>query len=757
MLASRLARPVVASVSARASIRSRGRRDATIVTDATSTKRTFVRSRLFHTTKSALSRIDDLRAEVKELEEEVAKDRPTDGSSGDAELEEMLAKEKAKLADEEAAEEERKKGEVLIAETEKITGQEQKLEFQAETRKLLDIVARSIYSEREVFVRELISNGSDALEKLRYRQMTGQLSPEDTPDPNLPLEIRISVDEDKKTLTIQDTGCGMRKEELISDLGRIGHSGTGEFVKVVESGADKGNLIGQFGVGFYSVFMVAKRVKVYSKSIKDPVDAPGHVWISDGAGTYSIAEAEGVQRGTKIILELDEKAHEFANRQTIETVVKKYSNFVGFDINVNGSRVNTVKAIWLMPKDKITPEEHKEFYQFIAHAYDEPMFHLHYSTDSPISVRALFYIPEQHMEKYGLGVMEPGVNLFSRKVMIQSKCKGLLPDWLRFIKGVVDSEEVPLNISRETLQDSQILKRIGAVLTRRVLKFLEDESKRDKEKYEKFFREYAQFLKQGVCTDIKWKEDIAKLLRMETSKTIGTEMTSFEEYVERMAPKQNSIFYLSAPSRQLAEASPYFEAFKSKGVEVMFLYSNIDDFVMTNLAEFKGKKCVSIESSQAGDELKDIDAREGEKTEEEKQKEDDNSVALNDEAIRNVCSWLKDTLATRVTTVTESARLSSSPAIVIDHESASFRRMMRFVDPGRAPIVPKVHLQINRKHPIIVGLDSLRTSDAQLAESIAEQVMDNALIQAGLMDDSRAMIPRLNKLLEKAISGANKH
>jgi TNF receptor-associated protein 1 len=717
-----------------------------------------VMSRFLQTSRNLLSsRIEDLRAEVNELEEEVAKDRPADGAKGDAELEEMLEREKAKLAAEEDAETERKKSEILIPETEKITGQEQKLEFQAETRKLLDIVARSIYSEREVFVRELISNASDALEKLRYRQMTGQLTPETTPDPHLPLEIRISVDEDKKTLTIQDTGCGMRKEELISDLGRIGHSGTGEFVKVVESGADKGNLIGQFGVGFYSVFMVAKRVKVYSKSIKDPVDAPGTVWISDGAGTYSVADAEGVQRGTKIILELDDKSFEFCNRQTIETIVKKYSNFVGFDIAVNGGKVNTVKALWMMPKDKITPEEHKEFYQFIAHAYDEPMFNLHYSTDSPISVRALFYVPEQHMEKYGLGVMEPGVNLFSRKVMIQSKCKGLLPDWLRFIKGVVDSEEVPLNISRETLQDSQILKRIGAVLTRRVLKFLEEESKRDKEKYEKFFREYAQFLKQGVCTDLKWKEDIAKLLRVESSKTVGTEMASFEEYVDRMAANQKSIFYLCAPSRQLAEASPYYEAFKSKGVEVLFLYSSIDDFVMTNLAEFKGKKCMSVESSQAAEELKDVESRaDSEKSDDEKKADDNETAALNDESFKNVCNWLKDTLAARVTTVSESSRLSSSPAIVIDHESASFRRMMRFVDPGRAPVVPKVHLQINRKHPIIVGLETLRTADAALADEVAQQIMDNALIQAGLLDDSRGMIPRLNKLIEKAISGATK-
>ncbi len=248
------------------------------------------------------------------------------------------------------------------------------------------------------------------------------------------------------------------------------------------------------------------------------------------------------------------------------------------------------------------------------------------------------------------------------------------------------------------------------------------------------------------------------MLRVESSKTVGTEMTSFEEYVDRMATNQKSIFYLCAPSRQLAESSPYYEAFKSKGVEVLFLYSSIDDFVMTNLAEFKGKKCMSVESSQAAEELKDIESRgDAEKSDEEKKDNSDEVAALNDEAVKNVCNWLKDALSTRVTTVSESSRLSSSPAIVIDHESASFRRMMRFVDPGRAPVVPKVHLQINRKHPIIVGLESLRVSDAALADEVAQQIMDNALIQAGLLDDSRAMIPRLNKLIEKAISGAKRN
>jgi HSP90 family molecular chaperone len=523
-------------------------------------------------------------------------------------------------------------------------------------------------------------------------------------------------------------------------------------LKVVEQGqASSNNLIGQFGVGFYSLFMVSKKVKVYSRSAKDPT-APGHIWTSDGSGTYSVSEAEGVQRGTKIIIELDEKSHEFAQRHMIENVIKKYSNFVGFDIKLNGATVNTVKAIWTLPKESLTEKDHKEFYQFIAHAYDTPMYHLHYSTDSPINVRAIFYVPEQHMEKYGLGLMEPGVNLFSRKILIQAKCKGLLPDWLRFIRGVVDSEEVPLNLSRETLQDSQLVKRLGSVLTRRILKFFEEQAKTDPEKFEKFVKEYGQFLKQGVCTDLKWKEDIAKLLRVESSHTVEGQVTSFDDYISRMVEKQQNIYYLVVPSRANAEASPYFETFKARGVEVMFLYQSIDDFVMTNLGEYKGKKVVSIESSNAAEEIYNLPTK---KTDDQKDETEEDLPALTGDAFKEFATWLKEMLVLRVTTVTESARLSSSPAIVVDHESAAFRRMMRAVDPGRPTIIPKVQLQINPKHPIITRLDAVRKVDGVLAQEAAEQIMDNALIQAGLIEDSRTMVPRLNKLLERALKVAS--
>lgn len=557
------------------------------------------------------------------------------------------------------------------------------------------------------------------------------------------LKIMISADEVKKTLTIQDNGIGMTREELISDLGRIGHSGTGEYLKAMEQNST-GNLIGQFGVGFYATFMVAKRIRVYSRSSKKP-DEPGHVWESDGAGSYTVAEAEGVGYGTKIVIDLLPNCEEFAKKQTIESIIKKYSNFVGFSIYLNGMKVNTVRALWLLPPSEVSAADHKEFYQFISHAHDSPIYHLHYNADSPINIRSIFYVPETHMEKYGLGVLEPGVSLYTRKVLIQAKCKGLLPDWLRFIKGVVDSEDIPLNLSRELLQDSGLIKRLQNVLTRRILKFFEDQANQDEDKYMKFYNEYSQFLKQGICTDLKWKEDLARLMRMESSKTIENVNTTLEKYVERMHPQQTEIYYLCIPSRSYAESSPYFETFNKRGVEVLFLYHSIDDFVMTNLAEFKGKKLVSIESANASENIKDINPE----TVEEPTSE--NLGDLKGEKFTSFASWMKEVLATRVTTVVETNRLSSSPAVVIDHESASFRRMMKMVDPSRAPTQPKVQLQINPTHPVILRLNQVREVDSQLARDVAEQIMDNAMIQAGLLDDNRAMVPRLTKLLDKAL------
>jgi len=623
-------------------------------------------------------------------------------------------------------------------------------EFKAETRKLLDIVARSLYSEREIFVRELISNASDALEKLRHQLAdTDQKMTVSAGD--APLEVQITADEERGILEIADTGVGMTKQELKDNLGVIAHSGTGEFLKQMEGqGKASAQVIGQFGVGFYSAFMVGNQVEVYTRSSSDP-EGRGYRWVSDGTGSYEISEVDGVARGTRIVIHLREDALEFAQRDTIQKVVHKFSNFVNFDIRLNGEAVNTVKALWTLPAEEVSKEQHKEFYQFIAHAYDEPLYHLMFQTDMPLSVQSVFYVPQQHAEKYGMGRQEPGVSLYSRRVLIQAKCPGLLPDWLRFVKGVVDSEDVPLNLSREMLQDSALISRLNSLLTRRMLKFLADQARSDEKRYCKdFFNEFGNFLKEGICTDPKWKEDIARLLRCETSTKADGELTSLDAYVERMPEHQKHIYFLCVPNRKFAQTSPYYEAFKKSKTEVLFLYTSLDDFVMNNLATYGGRKLVSIESgevprppkkSENGDE-KDGDEHDG---------DDDKRPRLDKEQQRVFSSWFKDTLVERVTSVDATDRLVDSPALLVDHESAPFRRMMKFVDPNRAPELPKQALEYNPAHPIIVGLHQMRERQPEVARQIAEQVFDNALVAAGLLEDSRSMLPRINQLMQQLL------
>jgi TNF receptor-associated protein 1 len=437
-------------------------------------------------------------------------------------------------------------------------------------------------------------------------------------------------------------------------------------------------------------------------------------------------------------------------------IIKKYSNFVGFGIKLNGERVNTVRPLWTLPKQSVSEEEHKQFYQFLAHSYDVPVYRLHFTSDAPFSIQSVFYVPEQHQEKYGMGRMDPGVSLFSRKVLVKPKMKALLPEWLRFMKGVVDCEDVSLHLSREHFQDSDLIKRLGNVVTGRILKLFQDEAAADPAKYNgKFWKEFGSFVKEGICTDAKWKDELGGLLRCESSGLSEGDVTSLDAYVKRMADQQNAIYYLCVPSRPFAESSPYYESFKQRGVEVLFLYTSMDDFVMQNLAEYAGKRILSIESAQLPNELSrptssSSDASSSSSSSSSTDGASSLEPSLDPQEVEELSKWMKTTLLDRVASVKETKRLVSSPAIIVDHESASFRRMMKFVDPSRAPKLPKQRLEINAAHPIITRLNLLRRRQPAFAKAVAEQVFDNALIAAGLMDDPRSMLARLNSILEAA-------
>uniref|UniRef100_H9GJD4 Heat shock protein 75 kDa, mitochondrial n=1 Tax=Anolis carolinensis TaxID=28377 RepID=H9GJD4_ANOCA len=589
-------------------------------------------------------------------------------------------------------------------------------EFQAETRKLLDIVARSLYSEKEVFIRELISNGSDALEKLRHQLLSeGKALPE--------LEIHLETDPQEGTLTVQDTGIGMTREELLSHLGTIARSGSKAFLDLMENQAEVGSrIIGQFGVGFYSAFMVADQVEVFSQPA-DP-GLPSYCWRSDGSGTFEITEASGVQGGTKIILHLKEDCKEFASEERVKEIITKYSNFVSFPIYLNGRRINTLQALWTMDPKDIGDWQHKEFYRFIAQAHDEPRYILHYKTDAPLNIRSLFYVPQMKPSMFDVSrELGSSVALYSRKVLILTKATDILPKWLRFLKGVVDSEDIPLNLSRELLQESVLIRKLRDVLQQRLIRFFVEQSKKDPEKYAKFFEDYGLFMREGIVTiaEQEVKEDIAKLLRYESSALPAGQLTSLPEYATRMAPGSRNIYYLCAPSRQLAERSPYYEAMKKKEAEVLFCYEQFDELTLLHLREFDKKKLMSVETDIVVDHYK-------EEAFEEKQPAEE---GLSPQDTEELMAWMRNVLGTRVSAIKVTPRLDTHPAMITVLEMGAARHFLRMQQLAksseeRAQILQPT-LEINAGHTLIQKLSQLRISQPDLAQMLLEQVRPKVL------------------------------
>ncbi len=603
--------------------------------------------------------------------------------------------------------------------------------FQAEIQQLLDLVVHSLYTDKEIFLRELISNASDAMEKLRHIEATEK----NVHQPMQPLEIHITTDEEAKTLTIADYGIGMSHDELVKNLGTIAHSGTKAFLKSIKEGAAApANMIGQFGVGFYSAFMVADKVSVHSRSWH--VDSAELVWTSDGKSSYEIEAFPGQHRGTKIIMHLKEDCAEYASESRIKHLVETYSNFVGFPILLNGKRLNEVEALWLKNKSEINDDQYKAFYQFACKAFDEPSYRLHFSADAPLVINALVFAPSENPERMGFSKVECGVALYSSKVLIDSSPKDLLPDWMRFMKGVVDSADLPLNISRETMQDSALIRKLGSVISKRVIRMFEKQAEADPAQYRAFYRKFDRFFKEGVATDYANREALSRLLRFESSLTEAGEFCGFSDYVTRMKDGQETIYYLVGPSREQIEGSPYLEAFKARRLEVIYFTDAIDEYVVESLGTFDGKKLVSIR--HGGVELED-QAAEGE--------------SLAEELTISLCGFLKAELGDRVLSVSSGKRLVENPVIALvpaNSMSPQMRQMMKAMDENFKDEV-KVELEINPRHPLIRKLAATKESDPELAKLIACQLLDNALIAAGLLEDARDTVIRMNTLMEKAM------
>ena len=609
----------------------------------------------------------------------------------------------------------------------------EKHHFQAEIEQLLNIVIHSLYTDQEIFVRELISNAADAVEKLRFLQTSGQAIYQ----PDVPVAISVATDDKENTISFADTGVGMTHGELVENLGTIAHSGSKAFLqKLAEDKRADAKLIGQFGVGFYSAFMVAKKVSVYSRSYVP--DEPGWCWTSEGAGGYEIVPAPDLPRGTRIVIHLKDESKQFSEAGTVERIIKRYSNFVPLGIELNGKVINTVRAIWARSKSEIKEEEYNEFYRYLGHDSENPLYRLHFTADAPLAIQALLFVPPRNFETMGMGRIDSEVNLYCRKVLIQAKAKGLLPDWLRFLKGVVDSEDMPLNISRETMQDSTLIQRLNQVLSGRLLKFLEEQAEKDPPQYDKFYQQYGRFLKEGIVTAYSHHAALGKLLRYESSALPKGQRTSLADYVKRMAADQKEIFYLLAPNREAAEASPYYEVFQARKFEVLFPEDPWDEFVMEHLREFEGKPLLS-----------------GEKSEVKLEPTQKPETTLAPEGAQSLAKWVKEILGERVAEVRVSDRLVNSPAVIVEsdkHMTASMRRILKNLhQEGDQPTLGKQDLEINPNHLIMTRLEQMRQTDAPLAAKVVEQVLDNARVAAGLLDDPRTMLKRLNELLEQVL------
>ena len=617
-----------------------------------------------------------------------------------------------------------------------------KFHFKAEVKQLLDILVHSLYTSRDIFLRELISNSSDALDKLRFESNKGTK----IIDNDLPLEIKITFDEKKKILTIEDSGIGMTKDEIISDIGTIAKSGSAEFLKqLTDTKQDASNIIGKFGVGFYSIFMVAKEVIIKTKSYKK--DEPAIMWKSDGLGDYEISELDDkIKRGTTIEIHLKDDAEEFAEKYRLESIIKKYSNFIQFPILLEKEKVNTVSAIWREPKSSVTKEQYTEFYKYLSFDSEEPFEIIHTSVDAPIQFSALVFIPKKSNEWFKYNREDYGLDLYVKRVLIQHKNKDLLPEYLSFIVGVVDSEDLPLNISRETLQEDIIFNKISSSVTSQVLSYLQKIAKDDKEQYAKFWKEHGQIFKLGYM-DFANAEKYTALLRFNSSSSKDAdELVSLDEYVKRMKKDQKEIYYAPGQSRDALALDPHLEIFKSKGIEVLYLYDPIDEFVISALNKYKDFDLKSVENADPN-KLEKMESVEEKKEETEKLSSDDQLH------FDSLLAKMKEVLGDRIEDVKESNRLTDSPSCIVAKEegmSASMQKMLKLANQNIGE--QKKIFEVNKDHKLLRNLLTVfkKSSDDNYIKNVTEQLYESALLLEGSLDDPYRLVNRLNKMLEES-------
>ncbi|PKL80042.1 MAG: molecular chaperone HtpG [Ignavibacteriae bacterium HGW-Ignavibacteriae-4] len=598
-------------------------------------------------------------------------------------------------------------------------------EYKAEMKQLLQLIAHSLYTHPEVFIRELVSNSSDALNKIRFKKLTEK----NVYQPDKELRIDINIDEEKQTFSISDTGIGMTKENLINQLGTVAKSGTSEFLEQLKKGKQKadGNLIGQFGVGFYSVYMVTDKISVKTRNFEE--GAEGYKWTSKGDEKFEITEAKKADRGTQIYFKLKDEYKEFATESRVRAILKKYSNFIEYPIYLNGEEINTVDAIWQKSKSEITQDEANEFYKFISNDYQDPFDYIHLDLEGVVSFKALVFFPQKAPMNMFAEDFRTTLHLYTNKVFIQDNADWLLPDYLRFCKGVIDTSDLPLNVSREVTQHSPVMAKIKSILTGKILGEFDSWAKNDVEKFNTFYKEFGTMLKTGLNSDFSNRDRISKLLRFQSSNR--DELISFDQYLELSDKEIKKIYYLSAENIESAKRNPNLEYFKKNNIEVIFLTDPIDSFVIPQLYQYEEHQLISIDKEEIDNE---------ESTEKDENKEADKLVAA-----------IKEILGDKVSDVKESKRLVDSPCTIVagkDGMDAQTERMMKMMDKNFEGA--KKVFEVNMNHKILKNLTSYfeKNGADDKFNNIVEQLYGSALLIEGELKNPTDYVAKVYDLIE---------
>jgi len=635
-----------------------------------------------------------------------------------------------------------------------VEANQETLGFQTEVKQLLDLMVHSLYSNREIFLRELISNASDAEDKLRFEALQDDGLYEKDSD----LKIRVEFNKELKTITVLDNGAGMSRDEVIENLGTIAKSGTKQFFESLTGDQTKDSqLIGQFGVGFYSCFIVAKKVEVITRRAGES-RAKGVRWISEGENDYSIETVDRAKRGTKVVLHLREDADEFLNGYRLREIITKYSDHISFPIIMDKDdvkdgvvdkdkdkdkdkiesgedTVNSATALWTRNKKEIKNEEYNEFYKHIGHDFEDPLAHTHNKVEGKLEYTSLLYIPSRAPFDLWDREQRHGVKLYVRRIFIMDDAQQLLPPWLRFIRGVIDSDDLPLNISREILQQNKVVDSIRSGCTKKIIGLLKSIAKNDEEKYQKFWKIFGKVLKEGVVDSTDYKDDLSHLFRFSsTHEDTEDQKVSLKDYVERMPESQKSIYYVIADSYMTAKSSPHLEIFRKKDIEVLLLSEPIDEWVTTHLSEFDSKKLQSVNKGEL--DLGDIQ-------DEDEKKKDKESNKAHDELVKRI----KDILDEKVKEVRVTSRLTTSPACLVSDDNDMGRHLEQILKasgqniPGSKPI-----LEINPDHPIIKKIDGEKDND--LFTDWSHILFDQALLsEGGQLADPVNFVNKLNSMI----------